>query len=488
MKTGGETGGRHTMYASGATGGRHATEASSSTGCRYAAKASGATGARHTQKANGALNEVTELLRRNRHGEAVGVYSVCSAHPFVLEAAMKQARADRTPLLIEATANQVNQFGGYTGMKPADFPPFVAGIARRAGLDIDRIVLGGDHLGPVCWTDETADAAMAKACDLLESYVEAGFAKIHLDASMPCADDPEALGDAVVARRAARLCQAAERAADALGTVTKPVYIVGTEVPPPGGAKDEVNQLEVTSAEHASRTLSVHERAFADRGLGDAWRRVVGLVVQPGVEFGHSSVHRYRADRAGDLRGTLERWPNLVYEAHSTDYQPPDAYRELVLDHFAILKVGPQLTFALREALFALSAIEHELLGDGAGAGTGDGCSRLPEVCDRVMAERSAHWTGHYPAEGSGARWYRRYSYSDRIRYYWSHPDVAAAVDRLFDNLAGAEIPLPLLSQFLPAQYKAVRDGALPLEPRSLAIDRIMEVTSVYSAACRGLA
>lgn len=433
-------------------------------------------------RANGALDEVMALLRRNRGGEAVGVYSVCSAHPLVLEAAMTQARNDRAPLLVEATANQVNQFGGYTGMRPADFPAFVEGTAERAGLDAGRIVLGGDHLGPVCWTDETADAAMAKSCDLVESYVAAGFGKIHLDASMPCSDDPGDLPDEVVARRAARLCQAAERAANARGSEPMPVYVVGTEVPPPGGAKKGIHRLEVTSAGRARRTVSVHERAFADRGLGDAWRRVVGLVVQPGVEFGHSSVHRYCADRARMLGGALKDWPNLVYEAHSTDYQSPGAYRQLVRDHFAILKVGPQLTFALREALFALSAIEHELLG---GAG---GCSRLAEVCDRVMADRPEHWTGHYPAEGPRARWYRRYSYSDRIRYYWSDPDVATAVDRLFDNLAGAEIPLPLLSQFLPAQYDSVRAGNLSPEPKSLVIGRIMEVTSVYSSACRGLA
>ena len=432
--------------------------------------------------AGGALKEVMAVLRRNRGGEAVGVYSVCSAHPLVLEAAMTQARNDRTPLLVEATANQVNQFGGYTGLRPADFPPYVAGIADRAGFGPDRIVLGGDHLGPVCWTDETADAAMARSCELVESYVEAGFAKIHLDTSMPCVDDPDEVDDEVVARRAAQLCRVAEQAANARGNESGPVYVVGTEVPPPGGAKNGIDHLEVTSAERASRTISVHERAFAERGLSDAWRRVVGLVVQPGVEFGHSSVHRYSAGRARMLGGALKGWPNLVYEAHSTDYQPPDAYRKLVRDHFAILKVGPQLTFALREALFALSAIEQELL-NGA-----DGRSRLAEVCDRVMADRPEHWTGHYPAKGSEVRWYRRYSYSDRIRYYWSHPDVAAAVDRLFDNLAGAEIPLPLLSQFLPAQYNAVRAGNLSPEPKRLVIDRIMEVTSAYSAACRGLA
>lgn len=432
-------------------------------------------------KANGALDEVTALLRRNRHGEAVGVYSVCSAHPLVLEAAMKQARNDRAPLLIEATANQVNQFGGYTGMKPADFPPFVAGIAGRAGLDTGRIVLGGDHLGPVCWTEEAADVAMARSCDLVESYVDAGFAKIHLDTSMPCADDPESLDDSAIATRAAILCEVAERTAASREKGVDPIYVIGTEVPPPGGARETVKRLEVTTAGRASRTMAVHRQSFAERGMSAVWPRVMGLVVQPGVEFDHTSVHPYRPALAKPLVEVLEEFPGtVVYEAHSTDYQPPDAYRKLVRDHFAILKVGPQLTFALREALFALSAIERELLDDA------DGCSRLPEVCDRAMANRPGHWIGHYPAKGPGARWYRRYSYSDRIRYYWSHPDVAAAVERLFENLADADIPLPLLSQFMPAQYNAVRDGALPPEPRSLAIDRIMAVTAVYSAACRG--
>ena len=433
-------------------------------------------------EAANALEEVLAVLRRNRGEEPVGVYSICSAHPLVLEAAMTQARHDRIPLLVEATANQVNQFGGYTGLRPSEFPAYVASIAERAGLRRDRIVLGGDHLGPVCWTDEDADAAMAKACDLVTSYVDAGFVKIHLDTSMACADDPKHLDDQVVAERAAALCEVAERAVKTGGERVKPVYVIGTEVPPPGGATEKVKRLEVTTAERATRTMAVHRKAFVERGLDAAWHRVIGLVVQPGVEFDNNSVHRYEPSRAKPLTEALREFPGIVYEAHSTDYQPPDAYRELLRDHFAILKVGPQLTFALREALLALSSIEHELL-DGAGT-----CSKLAATCDQAMNADPRAWIRHYPARDPRTRWYRRFSYSDRIRYYWSHPDVAEAVDRLFENLQDIEIPLPLLSQFLPAQYKAVREGDLPREPRAFVIYSIMEVTSAYSAACRGLA
>ena len=53
--------------------------------------------------------------------------------------------------------------------------------------------------------------------------------------------------------------------------------------------------------------------------------------------------------------------PGLVFEAHSTDYQPPESLSRLVIDGFAILKVGPGLTFALREALYALDEIAAAL-------------------------------------------------------------------------------------------------------------------------------
>ena len=428
-----------------------------------------------------ALDRVLAVLGKNRGGQSVGVYSVCSAHPLAVEAAMIQAREDQAPVLLESTANQVNQFGGYTGMRPADFPAFVARIAKRAELPGDQIVLGGDHLGPVCWTAEKADLAMARARDLVESYARAGFLKLHLDTSMPCADDAVPLGEEVVAMRAAELCEVAEETAAVVNGGVRPVYIVGTEVPTPGGAQEEIGHLKVTTADNAVRTAGIHKQAFAARGLAAAWQRVVGLVVQPGVEFDHASVHPYEPQHARELSAALANLPGMVYEAHSTDYQPAQAYRALVRDHFAILKVGPQLTFALRKALFALSAIEDELLGV-------DASSRLPAVCDDAMREDPDQWIRHYPEKEPEASWYRRNSYSDRIRYYWNHPAVSRAVEQMFDNLSDIEIPLPSLSRHLPTQYQAVRNGDLAPTPRKLVIHNILQVTSAYSRACRNIA
>lgn len=132
-----------------------------------------------------------------------GVYSVCSAHPLVIEAAALQAVDDGQPLLLEATSNQVNQDGGYTGMLPEDFRAFAVKIADSAGLTVDQLILGGDHLGPTPWSSLRASEAIEKAAQMVALYVTAGFTKIHLDTSMRCVDDPEYLDDATFAMREA---------------------------------------------------------------------------------------------------------------------------------------------------------------------------------------------------------------------------------------------------------------------------------------------
>jgi D-tagatose-1,6-bisphosphate aldolase subunit GatZ/KbaZ len=415
-----------------------------------------------------------DLASRRREGQRGGIYSICSAHPLVIEAAMHQALEDGTGLLVEATSNQVDQFGGYTGMQPADFIGFVREIAARAGLDPQCLLFGGDHLGPNPWRDRPAREAMAMAKDLLSAYAAAGFAKLHLDASMRCADDPTTLDDRVIAERAASLCAAAEAAAPA----SRPVYVIGTEVPVPGGAAESLDHVEVTAPESARRTIDVHEEAFSAAGLQEAWTRVVALVVQPGVEFDHGHVVDYRPAAARALASILDGNSNLVFEAHSTDYQRPDSLAALVRDGFAILKVGPGLTFALREALYALAAVEAELVES-------ERQSRLREVIERVMLDQPDYWQRYYHGDHRHQRLLRVFSYSDRIRYYWPDPAIDAAARKLIHNLESISIPENMLSQYLPQQYLAVREGRLPLQPRALTLDRVRDALRPYAAACR---
>jgi len=357
------------------------------------------------------MTTLFSLLKRAKQGEAVGIYSVCSAHPLVLTAAILRAKRDQSLLLIEATANQVNQFGGYTGQKPADFIARVQQLATELELPLTQLVFGGDHLGPVCWRNEPAAAAMQKSEALIAAYVQAGFSKIHLDTSMPCADDPAVLSEQTIANRAARLCAVAERYALAEQPLS---YVIGTEVPAPGGVQQLEQQLHATAVSAVELTLQTHQHAFAAEGLAaDVWQKVLAVVVQPGVEFDNSQVHAFDASAATELSAFIRQQDQVVFEAHSTDYQTTQALQQLVQGQFAILKVGPELTFALREALFALSHIEAELLPVAARA-------NLIATCREVMLSKPTYWQSFY----SQADWQLLYSYSDRVRYYWPEPQL----------------------------------------------------------------
>ena len=435
------------------------------------------------------VQRLRDLLAANRRGERAGVTSICSAEPFVLEAAAARATRGSGLLCIESTANQVNQDGGYTGMTPANFRDAGAKLTAAAGLPATRLILGGDHLGPYPWRDRPATSAMAAARELVRGCVLAGYTKLHLDASMACADDPAGAGgpldDETATARAVDLCRAAEAArGELLGGAPAPVYVIGTEVPAPGGEVAGDAGPRVTPVAAVERTLELARDGFAAAGLVGAWERVVAVVVQPGVEFGDETVADYDPAAARGLSDYLRRDRALVFEAHSTDYQSPVALTRLVDDGFAILKVGPWLTFAFREAVFALQSIERDWLGDRRGVELSD----LRATLDRAMVAEPRHWAPYYGGDPAELRRRRAFSYSDRCRYYWPQPAVRAALDRLLDNLSGGRsgerIPPTLLSQYLPDQYEAVRAGELADEPAALVRDKIERVLALYDVAC----
>jgi D-tagatose 6-phosphate 4-epimerase len=407
-----------------------------------------------------------------------GIPSICSAHPVVIEAAMLRAAREGSHLLIEATCNQVNQDGGYTGMTPLDFREFVEKLAEKTGFPLSRLVLGGDHLGPNPWKHLPAEEAMSKAVAMIEAFATAGFTKLHLDTSMGCLGEQPALADAVTASRAARLAAAAENVLRDRGQVL-PVYIVGTEVPIPGGAMEELDELEITSPDAAVETVRVHEAAFRDAGVSDAFHRVIAAVVQPGVEFGNHNVIAYVPEKARALSAALRDMRGLVFEAHSTDYQTRDALRSLVSDGFAILKVGPGLTFALREAFYALDLIAEFLF-------PGRRSETLATVIERVMLHDPGNWEKYYHGSADERRLQRHFSYSDRMRYYWPNPEIAAAVQTLFELLEGVTIPETMISQYMQGLYWRVRAGVVKPEARELAIGAVDIMLEDYFEACRG--
>lgn len=428
-----------------------------------------------------------EMIENQKKGIKKGICSVCSANKYVIEAAMENGLKNNETILIEATCNQVNQFGGYTGMTAIDFKNFVYEIADKVKFPYDKIILAGDHLGPNPWQKDTAEIAMEKSKVMIKDFVLAGFNKIHLDASVHLGDDNKdiPLAPEVAAKRAAEMCEVAEKAYLELkekdSNAIAPVYVIGTEVPTPGGMQEEEEEgLQVTKLEDLENTIKVSKDEFLKLNLAEAWERVIAVVIQPGVEFGDSEIIEYNREKALHLKKYIEADKNLVFEGHSTDYQTKKCLKEMVEDGIAILKVGPWLTFAVREALFALNQIENEIYKYDTKASL----SKFVEILDNTMLEKPDNWKKHYHGTEKELKFARKYSMSDRARYYFLEEDVQDSIDVLISNLRNKEIPLTILSQYMPVQYAKVRNKELKLDVEELIKDYVLEVLNVYDYAC----
>ncbi len=409
---------------------------------------------------------VHDLITQNRTGNAIGLPCFCTANEQVLRAVLAYASTHNFPAVIEATCNQVNQDGGYTGMTPADFVGWLKGMAQDAGIPMENLILGGDHLGPNPWKYEPLDQAMTKARAMVKDYVGAGFTKIHLDASMACGGEPNP-SFAQIAERAADLCAVAETHAPDPG---KLVYIIGTEVPIPGGETEEPAALDMTSPARLADTIGTHHDAFAARGLTDAWARVVSVVTQPGVDFGHSSIYPFIPAKAQPLSDAILNHDGLTFEAHSTDYQSTGALADLVKQHFFFLKVGPELTFRFREAIWALAELEDQ---------TCPTPSNIRDIIDQQMTDNPGNWQAYYTGNEAEIATQRIYSYSDRIRYYWNDPQVGAALQTMIANLQQITIPETMVSQ----AFMGLEFGNIPTDPNQLIQSHITRCISRYYQA-----
>ena len=138
------------------------------------------------------------------------------------------------------------------------------------------------------------------------------------------------------------------------------------------------------------------------------------------------------------------------------------------------MKVGPWLTYALREGLFSLECIERELKPSNP--------SRFRETLAGVMKADPKYWEKYYSGSANEVDYKIAFSYSDRARYYLGHKDVVDSLNSLLENLS-PEVPDGLISQYLPLQYQAVREGRLGKHPMDLAVDRVSNVLDLYFAA-----
>ncbi len=431
-------------------------------------------------------NPLKQLLN-SESKEYTPQFSVTVANEFVIRVCMEHAKRNGRMFMAEASVNQVDQFGGYTGMKPKDFANMIEAIAKDVGIDPAQVIMSGDHLGPFTMQNKNEAEAMEYSKELVRQYVEAGFRKIHLDTSMRLESDPQdqPLDDAVSTRRAVELAKISEdayaRTKDSVSWKFRPVYIIGSEVPVPGGTQDE-EELAVTKPENLKQTLSSYEKAFTDAGLKQVWDDVVCVVAQVGVEFSDEAVHDFEYEKAIPLAKALAGYHGITFEAHSSDYQTADNLKKMIETGTGILKVGPELTFAYREGLMALELIEQELLPSYPDMQP----SRFGDVLEEVMlTSEPNYWVKYYHGTPQELKLKRKYSFSDRSRYYLSNPKIQEAIDRLLCNTEKMDIPLTLISQYLPLQYERIRDGKVENSAMALVKDKIDCVLDRYTSALK---
>ena len=313
--------------------------------------------ATHVGKPCHELDPFLALVSERLTDGRAGVTSVCTAHPIVIEAALSlgashgQARPHRGDL-------QSGQPGGRLHRHDAGrFPRDSSRPLRRASVfDPSRIILGGDHLGPNPWKHLPADEAMQRAKTMIDAYARAGFAKLHLDTSMGCAGEPAAL-----ARRSDRWAR--RRLGQSRGRRRgKRASLRFTSSAPKSPCREARSTrwtaLEVTRPEAALRTVEVHQKAFSDAGLEAAFARAIGVVVQAGRRVRQRRSHSLQAREGGAPHGSVGEAAGLCLRSALDGLSAGGLLSTLwCRDGFAILKVGPWLTFALREALYGLDCI-----------------------------------------------------------------------------------------------------------------------------------
>lgn len=428
---------------------------------------------------------IKEIIAKRQLGINEGIPSFCTANSIVIETILEYNKNFNDYILIEATANQVNQFGGYMNMTPYDFVDYVYDIADKIDFPKDKILLGADHFGPLAWVDKSESEAMENAKELVRQAVLAGYTKIHLDTSMKLGSDDVniKLSDEIIAKRGVELYEVCEEAfkqrVEKFPNSIHPVYVIGSEVPIPGGEFDEVDTLQVTSPNDFKNTLNAYEKQFNEAGIKDSWNNIIAVVVQPGVEFSNVDVHLYERDNSKNLSDVLKDYPNLVFEGHSTDYQPPTKLKEMVEDGVAILKVGPACTFALRESLFSLSMMEKVLIKDDKKR------ANFIENLEKVMVENPKDWQNYYIGNELEKELSRKYSFSDRSRYYMSREDIESSIDMLFKNIDSCDLPLGMIKQYFPNVFMKILEDDYPTDSKSLVKSNIIDVIEDYFYATK---
>jgi len=419
-----------------------------------------------------------DIMEANRGGERKGIYAVESQNPTVQEAYLRQALGDGSPALFEICAEMLDLHGQSGKILPDDFIANVKRSAGKTGFPRDRLFFGVNDLSPSLWKDESIESALKKTRAFISALISLGFNKLGIHAAIPLKGDlaDQQLSQEVIIAREAALYQAAEGAAAALPDEEKPLYVIDLH-PGQGMTEDQDNMAHKEDVKIAIDRFA--ETAVA-AGLPEMRERLLAVRIILGAGYNSEKVIPFGSSLLKELGGCVYGDKPVLLEALRTDFQPQMILDQLVDNHFAILSVGPELTYTMREVLFSMAMMENEtMLGK-----PGVYLSNFIIELDRAMQSAPQHWEKYYSGNGFEQMIARKYSLYDRSRFYWEDKNVRKMKKRLFDNLIKYPIPLTVMRQFMPRQYERVAAGELENKPDALVMDAVRHALCRYSRAC----
>ena len=337
--------------------------------------------------------------------------SFCSSNFDVLKSIMIFAKYQNFPVLIESTSNQVNQYGGYSGLKPFQFEKKIRRLAKFIKLNNKSLMIGGDHLGPLPWKDLDEATAMKNSKKLVKDCLKAKYKKIHIDTAIICRGEKKIDRHTVI-----------QRCDEILSVFSKKDFdnvflVIGTEVPFAGGG--HTIKSSPTTFESIKEEIDLYSTILKKK-------KKFALVIEPGIGFGNFSVIQAKLKNFGK-RLIFSKKNNFVYEAHSSDYQKISSLKKLVKNNFKFLKIGPELTYFYAKSIFKMEEFEKKIYKNN--------FSNIKNIILKEMKNNNSYWIDYYKAKKKKLDNLKFNSYLDRLRYYWSSKNILNSKKKLFINI-----------------------------------------------------
>lgn len=371
-------------------------------------------------------NDCRGWLERNQGDRTL--LGVCPMTEEIVRAAIREAASEEFVPMFIATPRQVDANRGYTGWSQTELVGFVESICEDVGYD-GPYLLARDHGGPYQSTrdrdDESVDLddAMRYAKELFSEDLNAGFDVLHVDATEdPRVDGPLALEE--IARRTVELIAAIERERER-GDHSEVYYEVGTE---------EIAGGMTDPADFAAFLDLLEEQLEAE--VPGAFDRVIFAVGQVGTTMRIDMTNEFAPEKAAELVDIADE-RGLFVKTHFTDWLPTETLERFPELGIGAANVGPEFAAAIAEALADLERTERRLIDE---AGEADRASEFMETFE-TAAVRDAPWKKYAPADLDADE---REPYADQHRreialcvgrYVLSNPEVAAARERLYENV-----------------------------------------------------